>query len=109
MRTCFECGGSLYSGTRRAHADDFMCRVCQRSPAVQIRVFLARARAQEMEFDFAWTWAWERVRWPHDTTNRRDWKKVLGRLDVQDEFKSAYTRQVGGRSEAHLANLELVA
>lgn len=86
-----------------------MCRDCQRSPAVQLRVFLTRARAQGMEFSVAWSWAMQRVRWPHDKNNRQDWKKVLGKLDVQETFRASYEYKASGERERHLANLELVA
>lgn len=102
-------------GDDATHADDFTCRDCQRSPAVQLRVHLARARAQGMPFERAWGtgfcdgWAFERVRWPHDTPHRRDWKAALAHPNLREAFRAAYCREKVGKREVHLANLELVA
>lgn len=48
------------------------------SPAVQFRRLLECGRERGWAFETAWRWSYERVRWPHDTTHRREWKRVLG-------------------------------
>lgn len=48
------------------------------SPAVQMRTLMAACRSRQWEFEMAWRWSWERVRWPHDTAHRLDWKGILG-------------------------------
>lgn len=78
MQGCLECGRPRYCGKGAKAADEFMCRECQRSPATQVRVYLARARERDMTFERAWVFAIERVRWPHDTRHRWEWKGVLG-------------------------------
>lgn len=61
------------------------------SPAVQMRVMLARSRAAGVPFDRAWESAFERVKWPHDTTARLDWKYTLE--DARTQWGSAYDRR----------------
>lgn len=55
------------------------------SPAVQLRLLLEQSRSFGRDFDVAWEMALEpgRIRWPHDTAHRREWKLILG---VEDEF-----------------------
>lgn len=48
------------------------------SPANQMRVMLAHLRASGVPFERAREIAWERIRWPHDTTHRWEWKALLG-------------------------------
>lgn len=103
-----ECGRSRAQDPRW-HADELMCRACQRSPAVQMRIFLARARIQGFAFEVAWAWAWERVKWPHDTTARRDWKRVLKQPTVRGSFERAYCFRAKAPREQYIQNLELVA
>lgn len=48
------------------------------SPAVQFRRLLVYGRERGWSFETSWRWAYERVRWPHDTTHRKEWKGILG-------------------------------
>jgi len=107
MRHCLACGGACRAGTH--HADDFLCRECQRSPATQMRVHLMRARRRGMSFEKAWDWAFERVRWPHDTMQRIEWKEIIEGQKIRGAFHAAYRREQITERAAHMANLELVA
>jgi hypothetical protein len=78
------------------------------SPAVQMRKLLAYGRERGWEFEAAWRWAFERVRWPHDTTHRLEWKGVLGRSHddpkpipsaQREAWRSAYERQTQSTRE----------
>jgi hypothetical protein len=55
------------------------------SPAVQLRQLLEQSRQYGRSFDVAWEMAIQpgRIRWPHDTVHRREWKLCLG---VEDEY-----------------------
>jgi hypothetical protein len=70
-----------------------VCRAipnCNHTPPHQLRVMLAISRRHGIVFDDAWEKAWIRVRWPHDTEHRRDYKKIL--LEQLDVWRSAYAR-----------------
>jgi hypothetical protein len=78
------------------------------SPAVQFRRLLEYGRERGWAFETAWRWSYERVRWPHDTTHRREWKKILGespddprRVPSQQRqaWQSAYERLPQSRRE----------
>lgn len=56
----------------------------------QLRAHLERGRAEGMPFERAWPWALERVRWPHDTATRREWKWLLG-LEPDGTIQQART------------------
>lgn len=71
-------------------ADQWCCRECQRDPMPQLRAHLERARVAGMEFATAWPWALQRVRWPHATAQRREWKWLLG-LEVDGTIVQART------------------
>lgn len=89
------------------------------SPAVQIRALLEEARAQAMPFDVAWDWMWPKVRWPHDTVHRLEWKAVLGDREAaervgmsswqinrqRDAWERSYTREPVTDREAPLLRL----
>lgn len=97
----------LYSGGRPYQIDELLCRSCQRSPAVQVRVLLERAREQGFTFERAWVWALGtpytrddgrldftggRVRWPHDTSHRVEWKEVLGGEESIRVWRACFER-----------------
>lgn len=105
---CLACGKERYSGPKPAHADEFVCRECQRSPAVQMRVLLTGARARGMDFERAYAWAFERVKWPHDTKHRQDWKVVLEGEATVAAYRRGYNREAITK-RASLANLEIAA
>lgn len=78
------------------------------SPAIQMRKLLAFGRARGWEFETAWRWSWERVRWPHDTTHRLEWKAILGACPEDDRsvpmvqrqsWRCAYEREEQSRRE----------
>lgn len=48
------------------------------SPAVQLQALLRACKARGWDFELAWRWSWERIKWPHDTTLRRSYKKFMG-------------------------------
>lgn len=58
------------------------------TPAVQLRERLEAARRADLPFDVAWARAWGRIRWDHDTTKRRAWKKALAA--TRDAWEAAY-------------------
>lgn len=60
------------------------------SPAVQMRLSLERARGYDRDFDQAWDSAFANVRWPHDTTHRREWKGILDDPNTKEIWRSAY-------------------
>lgn len=47
------------------------------TPAAQLRERLAMAKRAGLDFDHAWERAWRRIKWPHDTAHRREWKRAL--------------------------------
>lgn len=93
------------------------------SPAVQLRARLQEARVEGMEFEEAWPWAFKRVKWPHDTTHRVEWKAVLGdpasaqRVGMAPgqaakqvrAWRACYLREPITAREAPLQRLEMVA
>lgn len=64
-----------------------------------MRVLLAKARALNKDFDAAHEFALARIRWPHDTTHRREWKALLG------DYGAA--REVGVRREEVTRQIEI--
>lgn len=80
-----------------------------------MRLLLDRARVLGKDFDAAYEFAFSRIRWPHDTAHRREWKALLGdysaarevgirQIDVTrslEVWRAAYYRQpVDSRFEA---------
>lgn len=59
-------------------------------PCHQMRVMLAASKRAGVPFDRAWASAYERVRWPHDTGHRTEWKAVL--IETQVVWERAYTQ-----------------
>jgi hypothetical protein len=83
-------------------------------PAVQLRILLIYGRNCGWEFDAAWRWAFERVRMPHDTTTRREWRQVLGSafddqrpgpLRQREMWRRAYERQAPTAGERAIGYL----
>lgn len=124
MRCCGECAGRLYCGPSPYQIDEFVCRNCQRSPAIQVRVLLAWARGQGFDFFTSWRvvlgdmitrsngepdFINGRVRWPHDTTHRREWKRIFADVDQQDVWRAAFEGEPRTEREKTLVNLALVA
>jgi ABC-type oligopeptide transport system substrate-binding subunit len=68
-------------------------------PSEQMRVLLDKARSLNKEFDAAYEFAFSRIRWPHDTTHRREWKALLG------DYESA--REVNVRREEVSQQIEI--
>lgn len=95
--------------------DEWLCRLCQKNPAVQVRVLLGRARQQHFDFVRAWEFALGctpggspggRVRWPHDTDHRREWKAVFEEYDTVETWRAAYC---GDPVRAHEKPLVMLA
>lgn len=66
-------------------------------PSEQMRILLGKARALNKDFDAAHEFAFSRIRWPHDTTHRREWKALLGDYDAAREVnvrREEVTRQI---------------
>lgn len=66
-------------------------------PSEQMRILLDKARALNKEFDEAHKFAFSRIRWPHDTTHRREWKALLGDYEAALEVnvrREEVTRQI---------------
>ena len=110
MKTCANCLHSYVVGAEPFQIDEWLCRECQRNPAVQVCVLLARARLQALEFDRAWLYALGcepggepvgtggLVRWPHDTDHRREWKSVFADGEVVGAWGSAYRHEETARA-----------
>jgi hypothetical protein len=109
VRTCRNCSAALYAGPNPYQIDELVCRACQRSPAVQMRVLLMRARERGMTFDAAYSFAFARIRWPHDTSHRREWKVVLADPAGVQTWREAYERTPLPKDRAAIANLAMVA
>lgn len=84
------------------------------SPAVQMRTLLAACRTRDWDFELAWRWSWERVRWPHDTAHRLEWKSILGetptdprRVPVRQRavWRAAYEGMEASRHEVAAGRL----
>lgn len=124
MKSCRNCDARLYDGPRPYQIDEFVCRDCQRSPAVQVRVLLESARQRAMTFDEAWVFALGdliklssgepdfvngRVRWPHDTTHRREWKRTLADSKARKVWRAAYRNDPAKPAEKTLRHLAIAA
>ena len=59
------------------------------SPAQQLTDGLLQGRADGLPFEFAWSAALDRVCWPHDDTERAEWRQALAW--AKDEFEDSYT------------------
>lgn len=75
------------------------------SPATQMRVMLAALRRDGIVFERAWESAFTRIRWPHATEQRIDWKELL--LDQRGYWQEAYER-TGASSPRLLAVYSLL-
>lgn len=75
------------------------------SPAVQLRVALALARKGGFDFDTAWASAFASIRWPHDTTHRREWKKILSAPETVEAWRAAYEREACASRQLAMARL----
>lgn len=62
---------------RNQSSSEFVYPDAKASPAVQMRFYLARSRRHETPFERAWEFAFRRVRWPHDTQHRVQWKVAI--------------------------------
>jgi hypothetical protein len=62
---------------------------------------LSISRSHGIIFEQAWDSAWVRVRWPHDTEHRKDFKKVLEELRAY--WEDAY--ELRGVRNRHLEAL----
>lgn len=114
MRECANCGRGYYMPERSYMIDEWLCRLCQKNPAVQVRVLLGRARAQSFDFARAWEFALGctpggcpggRVRWVHDTDHRRQWKAVFEDPEVIETWRAAYQRESVAQRDGPLALL----
>lgn len=115
MQECVNCGRGYAPG--QYEMDDWLCRECQRSPAVQVRVLLNVARGLDATFEQAWGYALGcapyqepdgregLVRWPHDTDHRTEWKRVFADADAVDVWRSAYAFEAPSHGEERLTSL----
>lgn len=88
------------------------------NPAVQMRVLLEFGRDRDWAFETAWRWSFERVRMPHDTTARKEWRAILG-LAFDDErlgpsrqremWRRAYEREQATKGEQGVGKLLIAA
>jgi hypothetical protein len=77
---------------------------CHHTPPQQMRSMLATSRRYGVAFGTAWASAWGRVRWPHDTDHRIQYKDVL--IEQQGAWLAAYERS--GTASPHLRALYAV-
>ena len=75
------------------------------TPAVQLRVALKRSRANGRDFDSAWTFAMSNIRWPHDTTHRREWKAILEAPETVEAWRLAYHNEPCASRQLAVARL----
>lgn len=75
------------------------------TPAEQLERDLRRMRQHGIDFDDAWLRAWSRIRWPHATGDRRQWKAIL--LGSRHIWRAAYYRHAA--PSQHTAVAALVA
>lgn len=75
------------------------------SPAEQLRDRLAMAKRAHLPFDVAWERAWRRVKWPHDTEHRRQYKCALGA--TRGVWESSYNGEWSPAAES-VQMLEMV-
>lgn len=68
---------------------------------------LELAQRIDLPFDRAWEVAWARVKWPHDTAHRREWKRALAW--TRRSWELAYSGQRPVVDESPVLNVELVA
>lgn len=59
-------------------------------PPSQMLAGLAEARQRGDDFEEAWRWAFRAIKWPHDTTQRRQWKVALE--GTREEWEASYER-----------------
>jgi hypothetical protein len=121
--SCHNCGDPCYRGPRPFQVDTWVCRGCQRNPNIQVRVLLARARVLGFGFEQAWVWAlgklvWKtrpddpsepqaefqggKMRWPHDTPERLEWKNVFADEGTKAGWRDAFNRVPPKRTEEPL-------
>jgi hypothetical protein len=65
------------------------------SPAEQLRRDLERFRAAGRPFDEAWRIAYQRIRWPHHTLPKQEWKAILA--GQRHLWHAAYERDTATR------------
>jgi hypothetical protein len=63
-----------------------------KSPAEQLRRDLERFRAAGRPFDEAWRIAYQRIRWPHHTMPKQEWKAILAAQ--RHLWRAAYEREM---------------
>lgn len=79
----------------------------RQSPAEQVRMLLARSRRHGVPFDAAWRQAIKRVRWPHDTDHRAQWKDVMEWS--REVYRSAYDMTEGDPLQGQMLALQPAA
>ena len=72
-------------------ADDPTPRRTKASPATQMREMLVQSRRYGVPFEKSWDSAFARVRWPHDTEHRQEWKALLE--DQRAAWEIAFEKQ----------------
>jgi len=72
------------------------------TPSEQLSADLERMRLAGVPWPRAWEVAFDRIKWPHDTAHRRQWKAVL--LGQQDDYEESYYRE---RRRSRLGELRL--
>src|SRR5579862_1171577 len=68
------------------------------SPATQLRALLAACKIRGWNFDTAWKWSWERIKWPHDTTTRRGYKRFMGENPTDPRREAVLHRECWRRA-----------
>ena len=70
------------------HPDEFVGMAI--TPAEQIRVLLERKKRQGVtDWSLVWPWAVGRIRWPHDRTERHQWKATI--TWAEQAYHAAFT------------------
>src|SRR4051812_19193343 len=94
------------------------------SPPVQLRGLLAECREDGLDFESAWELCTGRMvplpdgtrglvggqlRWPHDTTHRKEWKDILASPASRCVWRAAYYREPVTTTDQVLSSLAVVA
>lgn len=117
MSYCRNCDRLLYAGLKPFQVDKLVCRECQKNPAVQLRILLDDARRRGLEFEEAYGLAVgaapdykdSRIRWPHDTAHRQDWKRILASEKTREVWRRAYDREPSTERQKTLQHLAIAA
>jgi hypothetical protein len=77
--------------------------ISRETPATQMRILLTRLRDNNLPFERAWDRAWKKVKWPHPTEHRVEWKATLE--ETREVWHACYERRAAKRGWKQWANI----